>query len=176
MPVYFSLHFFFFSDSLCLLVNLSDICFPIYVYVSVWLSVCFHPYIHLATYPSIPSTEDATCSTVRCWKGERCLTHEATGQPQCTSCEAIDSCKPPSRPVCASDGREYPSWCAFRHEACRSGRAMTLTVHHHCAQSEYCIILNLSCLFCYMVGGNAQRVVIIIMPRREVDAQGIECM
>ncbi|KAK4305172.1 hypothetical protein Pmani_022921, partial [Petrolisthes manimaculis] len=79
---------------------------------------------------------DETCSSVRCWKGERCLTHEATGQPQCTSCQAIDSCKSPSRPVCASDGREYPSWCAFRHEACRSGRAMTLTVHHHCAQNH----------------------------------------
>ncbi|XP_050707970.1 follistatin-like, partial [Eriocheir sinensis] len=81
--------------------------------------------------------EGATCNTVRCWRGQKCLTQEVTEQPQCTSCGALDSCLPSSRPVCASDGRVYPSWCAFKHEACRSGRALTPTLHLHCAASEY---------------------------------------
>ncbi|XP_045116966.1 follistatin-like isoform X2 [Portunus trituberculatus] len=80
-----------------------------------------------------PCQEDATCNTVRCWRGQKCLLQEHTGQPQCTACGSLDSCLPSSRPVCASDGKVYPSWCAFRHEACRSGRALTPTLHLHCA-------------------------------------------
>ncbi|XP_071519025.1 follistatin isoform X2 [Panulirus ornatus] len=83
-----------------------------------------------------PCRDDASCGEVRCWRDQRCLTHDATGRPQCTSCSSLDSCRPSSRPVCASDGRTYPSWCAFRHEACRSGRALTPTLHHHCTANH----------------------------------------
>ncbi|XP_042232601.1 follistatin-like [Homarus americanus] len=83
-----------------------------------------------------PCREDATCSDVRCWRKERCLTRPDNSKPQCTLCDSLDSCRPSSRPVCASDGRTYPSWCAFRHEACRSGRALMPTLHHHCAASH----------------------------------------
>nr|XP_053634670.1 follistatin-like [Cherax quadricarinatus] len=83
-----------------------------------------------------PCREDATCSSVRCWRDQRCLTRVDGGQPQCTSCGSLDSCKPSSRPVCASNGRIYPSWCAFRHEACRSGRALIPTLHQHCASNH----------------------------------------
>lgn len=101
-----------------------------------------HSLNHLGTHasplpPSLSPPEGATCNTIRCWRGQKCLTQEVSGQPQCTSCGALDSCLPSSRPVCASDGRVYPSWCAFKHEACRSGRALTPTLHLHCAASEY---------------------------------------
>ncbi|XP_069166095.1 follistatin isoform X1 [Procambarus clarkii] len=83
-----------------------------------------------------PCREDASCSDVRCWRDQQCLTRVSTGKPQCTTCGSLDSCRPSSRPVCATNGRVYPSWCAFRHEACRSGRALIPTLHQHCAANH----------------------------------------
>ncbi|XP_063603261.1 follistatin-like isoform X1 [Penaeus indicus] len=77
--------------------------------------------------------DGATCNQVRCWREQRCLTHVSTGMPQCTWCGSLDSCRTSSRPICASDGKVYPSWCALRHEACRSGRALPPALHHHCS-------------------------------------------
>ncbi|XP_066961887.1 follistatin isoform X2 [Macrobrachium rosenbergii] len=79
--------------------------------------------------------DSPTCDTVRCWGNQTCLTSVETGQPQCTECDD-HACRPSTRPVCASDGRTYPSWCAFRHEACRSGRALTPALHQHCASNH----------------------------------------
>ncbi|XP_068238968.1 LOW QUALITY PROTEIN: follistatin [Palaemon carinicauda] len=82
-----------------------------------------------------PCRSSPTCDSVRCWGNQTCLTTVETGQPQCTECDD-NSCRPSTRPVCASDGRTYPSWCAFRHEACRSGRALTPALHQHCAANH----------------------------------------
>ncbi|XP_042883082.1 follistatin-like [Penaeus japonicus] len=83
-----------------------------------------------------PCQDDVTCNQVRCWRDQRCLTHVSTGMPQCTWCGSLDSCRASSRPVCASDGKIYPSWCALRHQACRSGRALTPALHHHCSAND----------------------------------------
>lgn len=122
---------------LCLYFTVYCVCMYLFICLFVYLSTPFHP-------PLRRPAEGATCNGVRCWRDQRCLTHVSTGMPQCTWCGSLDSCRASSRPVCASDGKVYPSWCALRHEACRSGRALPPALHHHCSASEYTGVLLFS--------------------------------
>ncbi|CAL4131855.1 unnamed protein product, partial [Meganyctiphanes norvegica] len=79
---------------------------------------------------------NATCKDVRCWHGQRCLTDANNNRPQCTMCGTLESCQASAQKVCGSDGRTYTSWCALRHEACRSGRSIVTVPHQKCVKNE----------------------------------------
>ncbi|CAL4077553.1 unnamed protein product, partial [Meganyctiphanes norvegica] len=80
-----------------------------------------------------PCRGDGKCEDVRCWRDQRCLTDPNTGNLQCTWCGSPEKCVETSRSVCGSDGQLYPSWCALRHKACISGKAILTMPHTHCA-------------------------------------------
>ncbi|KAF2359598.1 Kazal domain [Trinorchestia longiramus] len=86
-----------------------------------------------------PCQANATCSTVRCWRGQRCLTHHVTGVPQCYACNSRAECRTSSglRQVCGADGRKYSSMCAVMHESCRTGRALAAVPRSFCNESKF---------------------------------------
>ncbi|KAG1677522.1 Follistatin [Nymphon striatum] len=62
----------------------------------------------------------ATCVSIKCGRGQRCLTELNTLKPRCTQCRF--DCKRWGRdPVCASDNRTYSNWCQMMKRSCQTG-------------------------------------------------------
>ncbi|XP_023223098.1 follistatin-like [Centruroides sculpturatus] len=63
---------------------------------------------------------DATCETVKCRRGKRCLLDPDTKLPRCITCP--DRCHWPKKdPVCASNNFTYSSWCHMMQDSCKLG-------------------------------------------------------
>lgn len=77
-------------------------------------------------------TETATCATIRCKSGQKCLV-EKTGRPRCVTCNlpcpesdtlqaAVGKRKDPAGgPVCGNNNKTYRSWCHMFSDACTTG-------------------------------------------------------
>lgn len=77
--------------------------------------------------------ESATCETVSCKGGQKCLVEEKTGRPRCVTCNL--PCPEPNAsnnnhgkrgrdtdgPVCGSNDKTYHSWCHMFMDACATG-------------------------------------------------------
>lgn len=61
---------------------------------------------------------NATCATVWCGTGQRCVSGGASGA-RCVSCGACGGGV--RRPLCGSDARTYASWCRLQRAACHAG-------------------------------------------------------
>ncbi|XP_026320851.1 follistatin-A [Hyposmocoma kahamanoa] len=71
-----------------------------------------------------PCIANATCATVTCNAGQRCMSGGASGA-RCVSCGSCGGGSGGSRrPLCGSDARTYPSWCRLQRAACHAGRVV----------------------------------------------------
>lgn len=64
---------------------------------------------------------NATCSSVSCSSGQRCVSGGASGV-RCVSCGTCAGGR--RKPLCGSDRRTYPSWCRLQRATCRAGRVV----------------------------------------------------
>ncbi|KAF0764891.1 follistatin-A [Aphis craccivora] len=72
--------------------------------------------------------ESATCATVSCKSGQKCLVEKKTGRPRCVTCNLLCSeaetsgkRKDTSGKVCGSNDKTYHSWCQMFMDACATG-------------------------------------------------------
>ncbi|XP_050541092.1 follistatin-A isoform X2 [Daktulosphaira vitifoliae] len=72
--------------------------------------------------------KSATCATVSCKSGQKCLTENKTGRPRCVTCNLPCPTEPVSNrkevgggPVCGSNDKTYHSWCHMFMDACATG-------------------------------------------------------
>lgn len=73
--------------------------------------------------------ESATCASVSCKSGQKCLVEKKTGRPRCVTCNL--PCPEPEmlpgkrrssvEPVCGSNDKTYRSWCHMFMDACATG-------------------------------------------------------
>lgn len=74
-------------------------------------------------------SESATCASVSCKSGQKCLVEEKTGRPRCVTCnlpcpepETLPGKRKSSvEPVCGSNDKTYRSWCHMFMDACATG-------------------------------------------------------
>ncbi|XP_050433027.1 follistatin-A isoform X2 [Adelges cooleyi] len=72
--------------------------------------------------------KSATCATVSCKNGQKCLTESNTGRPRCVTCDLpcpeTESTKRRENgggPICGSNDKTYHSWCHMFMDACATG-------------------------------------------------------
>ncbi|KAL4714987.1 hypothetical protein ACJJTC_003138 [Scirpophaga incertulas] len=74
-----------------------------------------------------PCVANATCATVKCGAGQRCVSGGASGA-RCVSCGGCGGGggggRTRRRRLCGSDARTYGSWCQLQRAACRGGRVV----------------------------------------------------
>ncbi|CAH2042312.1 unnamed protein product, partial [Iphiclides podalirius] len=68
---------------------------------------------------------NATCASVTCGTGQRCVAGGASGA-RCVSCGACGGGA--RRLLCGTDARTYSSWCRLQRAACHAGRVVD-TLH-----------------------------------------------
>ncbi|XP_075980949.1 follistatin [Anticarsia gemmatalis] len=68
-----------------------------------------------------PCIANATCASITCGAGQRCVAGGASGA-RCVSCGACGAAA--RRQLCGSDARTYPSWCRLQRAACHIGRVV----------------------------------------------------
>ncbi|RXG72840.1 hypothetical protein Avbf_04813 [Armadillidium vulgare] len=85
--------------------------------------------------PESAAAPEATCQSVKCWKGESCLQRRDINTPLCLYCEDLNDCPVTTTHICASDRNTYHSWCALRYASCRAKIALTVIPHHHCIKN-----------------------------------------
>lgn len=88
--------------------------------------------------------ESATCATVSCKSGQKCLVEKKTGRPRCVTCNL--PCPEPetltgrrkdtSGPVCGSNDKTYHSWCHMFMDACATGLVIETKASGPCQDVE----------------------------------------
>ncbi|CAH2014046.1 unnamed protein product [Acanthoscelides obtectus] len=88
-----------------------------------------------------PCKANATCSTIRCRPGERCLRDPTrAGAPRCAQCTPA-ACRArhwrglAGGTVCGTDRITYASWCHMQQAACRKGVVVETRHVGQCAPS-----------------------------------------
>nr|XP_022901915.1 agrin-like isoform X3 [Onthophagus taurus] len=74
------------------------------------------------------------CMSVKCTLGEEC----AINKFGIAKCECPPSCEPVMRPVCAKDGRTYPSECEMKRSACNSRTTIQIAHAGVCGEVGPC--------------------------------------
>ena len=69
------------------------------------------------------------CDSTSCRYGARC--RFTRGYPECT-CPVESECPVDVKPVCGSDGRNYPNECVMTARACLMGKDVTAAYHGRC--------------------------------------------
>ncbi|XP_048483506.1 follistatin isoform X2 [Plutella xylostella] len=64
---------------------------------------------------------NATCSSIHCSPGQRCVEGGASGA-RCVTCGPCGAGA--KRALCGSDRRTYPSWCRLQRATCAAGRVV----------------------------------------------------
>ncbi|CAI6347341.1 unnamed protein product [Macrosiphum euphorbiae] len=88
--------------------------------------------------------ESATCATVSCKGGQKCLIEKKTGRPRCVTCNL--SCPEPETSgkrkdtvggkVCGSNDKTYHSWCQMFMDACATGVVIETKASGPCRDGE----------------------------------------
>ncbi|XP_013162504.1 PREDICTED: follistatin-A [Papilio xuthus] len=73
---------------------------------------------------------NATCASIRCGSGQRCVSGGASGARcvSCGACGAGGGAGGTRRTLCGTDKRTYPSWCRLQRAACHAGTVVD-TLH-----------------------------------------------
>ncbi|VVC28539.1 Kazal domain,Follistatin-like, N-terminal [Cinara cedri] len=78
----------------------------------------------------------ATCATVSCKGGQKCLVESKTRRPRCVTCNL--PCPEPEtlQEVCGSDDKTYRSWCHMFLDACATGLVIETKSAGKCRRVE----------------------------------------
>ncbi|XP_026811936.1 follistatin-A isoform X2 [Rhopalosiphum maidis] len=87
--------------------------------------------------------KSATCATVSCKSGQKCLVEKKTGRPRCVTCnlscpdpETSGKRKDTSGKVCGSNDKTYHSWCQMFMDACATGVVIETKASGPCPEGE----------------------------------------
>uniref|UniRef100_A0A2S2NPV0 Follistatin n=1 Tax=Schizaphis graminum TaxID=13262 RepID=A0A2S2NPV0_SCHGA len=87
--------------------------------------------------------ESATCATVSCKSGQKCLVEKKTGRPRCVTCnlscpdpETSGKRKDTNGKVCGSNDKTYHSWCQMFMDACATGVVIETKASGPCPEGE----------------------------------------
>lgn len=88
------------------------------------------------------------CLDKECRYGSKCRPSVDGRSAECTCVEkcATYGDSRGSRPVCGSDGRDYPNVCELERTACKESREITIKYQGHCGKLCFCFLLILSFL------------------------------
>lgn len=92
---------------------------------------------------SVVYIESATCATVSCKGGQKCLVEKKTGRPRCVTCnlscpelETSGKRKDTGGKVCGSNDKTYHSWCQMFMDACATGVVIETKASGPCRDGE----------------------------------------
>ena len=75
------------------------------------------------------------CNDVDCGSpGKTCIFRAS--RPVCV-CLSLSDCPAVCQPVCGSDGKTYPHWCAVYVEACQRNLSLTVVADGTCKDGQY---------------------------------------
>ena len=80
---------------------------------------------------------NANCASVKCASEQKCLRDPAGRvRVRCVNCKLKKFCGDgiarASRPVCGTDGKTYPNWCALRRASCQMNRYIEVRHNKSC--------------------------------------------
>lgn len=104
--------------------------------ITVVFQLCFG--LTLGCY-KFPADVKDPCIDKKCHFGSKCRPTLDGSSPECICVEkcATYGDSRGSRPVCGSDGRDYPNVCELERTACKEMREITIKYQGHCGEYIY---------------------------------------